>query len=68
MKNGTMKVRREILSGNVIGFAQHVPNEEIKLIKAETMTYNGGTLTHSDGSVSCKYMTEVKKVLDLMYK
>ena len=62
MTHGVMNVRREIVSGEVVSYAQHVPNEEIKLNKVENMVYKNGALSSADGSVYCKLMTEVKEL------
>ena len=60
MKNGILNVHREIVSGEVVGYAQHVPNEEVKLVKREDLTYDKGKLSRAKGTVYCKLMTEVK--------
>ena len=50
---------RTISSQTVIGFAQHIPNEEVELVKVENLEFKDKVLTGASGKVSCKLMTEV---------
>ena len=64
---GVMTMQRKINSTHVVGYAQHIPNEEVELNKVEHMEYHDAELIRANGTVSCKLMTEVIPA-DFLYR
>ena len=54
-----MKMTRTISSQSIVGYAQHIPKEEVKLVKVENLEFKDKVLTGASGKVSCKLMTKV---------
>ena len=57
--DGTVKMHRKIVSGDVEDYATHIPGDVADLNKEEDMVYTKGVLMHANGISTVKMMPEV---------
>ena len=60
-------MHRKITSGDVEGYATHMPTEEVELVKDEDLVFKKGLLTKASGTTSAKLMPQVRFMCGCCY-